>query len=77
MSSKNLDALTDEELTKYTHKAASDLSYHNAAEGKAYFEEAQQASEALRRYRMGRAAMAERNLKWENKGYLIHDQAIL
>lgn len=73
MPDKSFDKMTDKELTAYTHKAASDLSYHNAAEGDQYFKEAAQADEARGRYRRGRDAMAERGLEWENKGYLISD----
>ena len=71
MDTKQFDKMTDKELTAFTHKAASDLSYHNAAEGQAYFDEAPQADEARHRYKLGRAAMEERGLAWENKGYLI------
>ena len=73
MTDKPFDKMTDKELIAYTHKAASDLSYHNAAEGEQYFKEAAQADEARGRYRRGRDAMAERGLEWENKGYLIRD----
>ena len=71
MTNKPFDKMTDKELTAYTHKAASDLSYHNAAEGDQYFKEAAQADEARGRYRRGRDAMAERGLEWVNNNYLI------
>lgn len=71
MNDKPFDKMTDDELIAYTHRAASDLSYHNAAEGEQYFKEAPQADEARGRYRRGRDAMEERGLVWENRNYLI------
>lgn len=71
MTTKQFDKMTDEELTAYTHKAASDLSYYNAGEGETYFKEAPLADEARGRYRRGRDAMAERGLEWVNNNYLI------
>lgn len=71
MTTKQFDKMTDKELTAYTHKAASDLSYYNAGEGETYFKEAPLADEARGRYRRGRDAMAERGLEWVNNNYLI------
>lgn len=71
MAEVNFDKMTDKELTAYTHKAASNLSYYNAAEGDMWKKEEADRAEALGAYRRGRDAMAERGIEWENKGYLI------
>ena len=67
----NLSQMTDAELKEFTHKMASDVSYHNAAEGQAYFDEGPARDIAFRKYKAGREAMKERGLEWVNKNYLI------